>query len=432
VTIEDRGPEPVPPAVSPGVLGRLRRLAIDVTPLRESRDFRLLWIGQAVSFIGSMITTVALPYQVFQITGSSLAVGLLGVTELVPLVMLSFVGGALADARDRRRLLLVTNLALALCSLALAATALSSAPPLWILYSLSALSAGLFAIDAPALRSLPPRLVARSQIPAAAALTSAYTNLGALAGPAAGGVLIAAVGLPITYCIDAASFVVAIAALGAMRPVPPAADAAPAGMDSIREGLRFLRRRPVLQSTFLVDLNAMIFGMPRALFPALGSGLGGGARVVGLLYAAPYAGALVGTLLSGWVGRVRRQGLVVMVSVAAWGLAITAFGFARSLWLVLLLLALAGAADLVSAVFRSTILQTVTPDALRGRLSAVELVVVASGPLIGDAEAGIVAAIAGSVRFSIVSGGLACLAGVAVLAAAVPSFWRYDARHPSP
>jgi MFS family permease len=252
-----------------------------------------------------------------------------------------------------------------------------------------------------------------------------------LIGPVLGGALIARIGVPQTYLVDAAAFAIAFGTLTLMAPVPPARGTPRPGLASIWEGLRFLRGRRVLQSTFAIDLNAMVFGMPTSLFPAVSEHIGGGAQVLGVLYAAPYAGALAASLASGGVGRVRRQGRVVMAAVLAWGAAIVAFGLAHSLPWMLAFLVLAGAADFVSAVFRDTIALTVVPDAMRGRLNGMELAVVASGPELGNLEAGVVASLI-SVPFSIVSGGLACMLGVGVLAVVAPEFDRYDARRPSP
>jgi MFS family permease len=272
-----------------------------------------------------------------------------------------------------------------------------------------------------------PTLVRRESFPAAAALTQVVMQVGQVAGPALAGVIIARVGLAAAYWGDVATFGAAIVTILLMRPLPPEGGGTRAGLKSIAEGLRFLRGRRVLVGTFVIDLDAMVFGMPQALFPALGTTVfGGGATTVGLLYAAPGAGALVGALLTGWVAAVRRQGLAVIVAVLGWGVAIIAFGLVRSLPLALVLLALAGAADVVSAVFRNTILQLSVPDALRGRLSGVHIAVVTGGPRLGDVEAGAVAALT-SPRFSVVSGGVACVIGALLLARLIPEFARYDA-----
>ena len=400
----------------------------DLTPLRVSRDYRLLFTGNAVSYLGRQLTVVAIPFQVFTITGSSLAVGMIGLATVVPLVTLSLAGGAIADAMDRRKLLLVTQLLSAATSAGLALNAMSSSPRLWPIYVLAALSAGLAGVDLPARNAMIPNLVGRELYPSAAALGQIQFQIGQVAGPALAGLIISQVSLAAAYWIDVASFGAAVIALLLIAPQPPEGGGTRASLSSIAEGLRYVKGRKLLVGTFLIDIDAMVFGMPRALFPALGIGFfGGGAGTVGLLYAAPGAGALVGALLTGWVGGVRRQGRAVIIAVIVWGAAIAAFGLVPWLPFGLFLLALAGAADVVSAVFRNTILQLSVPDGLRGRLSSVHIAVVTGGPQVGDAEAGAVAALT-SPRFSVVSGGLACILGVAALVRWVPELARYDAR----
>jgi MFS family permease len=411
------------------VVDRLRRprLLADVTPLRVSRDFRVLFAGSAISYLGRQLTVVAIPFQVFLITRSSLAVGMVGLVTVFPLVALSLAGGAIADAVDRRKLLLVTQILSASTSAGLALNAGSSSPRLWPIYVLAALSAGLAGVDLPARNAVIPKLVGRELFPSAAALSQIQYQTGQVVGPALAGLVIGHVSIAAAYWIDVASFVAAVVAVLAIAPQPPEGGGTKASLASIGEGLRYLKGRRLLVSTFLIDIDAMVFGMPRALFPALGTQFfGGGAATVGLLYAAPGAGALLGALTTGWVGRVRRQGWAVIVAVAIWGAAIAGFGLVPWLPLALALLAVAGAADVISAVFRNTILQLSVPDALRGRLSSVHIAVVTGGPQIGDAEAGAVAALT-SARTSVVSGGLACILGVLVLVRFVPELARYDA-----
>ncbi|HXJ62847.1 MAG TPA: MFS transporter [Actinomycetota bacterium] len=408
---------------------RLRAHLVDLTPLRTSRQFRLLWIGQSVSDVGSHLTMVAIPFQMFALTHSTLAVGLIGLFELVPLLVLPVIGGAIADAMDRRRLLLLAHLVLAALSGVLALNA--TAGHVWVLYVVTALEVSMYSLFLPAMRSLVPRFVDHDVLPSAMALSSAYGSFGALAGPILGGVLIAAFGLRTAYLVDLATYAWALGTLWLMAPAPPHEDAERFSWESVRQGVRFLKGRKVLQSTFTFDLNAMIFGMPTALFPAVADRLGGGAGVVGLLYAAPYAGAFVVSLFSGRAKHVRRQGLAVELAIVVWGVSLVAFGLSTTLWASLLFLAVAGGGDQWSAIFRSTILQTVVPDEMRGRLSGVELTVVAAGPALGDLEAGAVASLT-SVPFSIVLGGALCLAGVGVLSRLVPEFGRYDARNPTP
>src|SRR6266540_3212632 len=388
------------------------RLLADTTPLRESRQYRLLFLNEGLAFLGSQITVVAVPLQVYLLTHSSLAVGLVGLAQLGPLLACSLVGGAVVDAVDRRTLMLWVQLARGALSAGLVVNALAPHPSLWPLYALTSVSAGLSAFDSPARMAAVP------------ALHQVLTQGGQVAGPAAAGLIVARASFATAYTVDFATFTAAGLLALALRRLPPGEGGTRAGVASVWEGLRFLRGRRALQGNFVIDLNAMVFGMPRALFPALGTGLfGGGPATVGLLYAAPGAGALAGALLAGWVGSVRRQGRAVLVAVAVWGLAITVFGLAAWLPLALVLLAVAGAADVFSAVFRNTILQLTVPDGLRGRLSAIHIAVVTGGPRLGDAEAGAVAALAGP-RFSVVSGGLACLAGAALIAWRIPELDR--------
>ena len=380
-----------------------------------------------MSYLGRQLTVVAIPFQVFTITGSSLAVGMIGLATVVPLVTLSLAGGAIADAVDRRKLLLVTQLLSAATSAGLALNAMSSSPRLWPIYVLAALSAGLAGVDLPARNAMIPNLVGRELYPSAAALGQIQFQIGQVAGPALAGLIISQVSLAAAYWIDVASFAAAVIALLLIAPQPPEGGGTRASLSSIAEGLRYVKGRKLLVGTFLIDIDAMVFGMPRALFPALGTGFfGGGAGTVGLLYAAPGAGALIGALFTGWVGGVRRQGRAVIIAVVVWGAAIATFGLVPWLPLGLFLLALAGAADVVSAVFRNTILQLSVPDGLRGRLSSVHIAVVTGGPQLGDAEAGAVAALT-SPRFSVVSGGVACILGVAALLRWAPDLARYDA-----
>jgi MFS family permease len=411
----------------------VRRSMLDLTPLRISRDFRLLWFGELVSHTGRQITLVALPYQIYQLTGSPLAVGMIGLVQLVPLVLFSLVGGAVADAVDRRRLLLFSQAGSMAASLLLVGGALVERPPLWFLYMAAALSSASSAFDAPARSAAIPNLVPRDRLSSAIALNQLLFQVNDVAGPAIGGLIIARLGLAWTYAIDAVTFLAAIAALLAMRPMPPGREGTrPPILRAVREGFAYLKGRRVLQSTFVVDLNAMIFGMPRALFPVLAKeAFRVGPAGLGLLYAAPAAGALVGALFTGWVRHVRHQGRAVLWAVAVWGVAIIAFGFSTgAFWLALGWLAVAGAADVISAIFRSTILQSSVPDSLRGRLSSIHIMVVVGGPRLGDLEAGVVAQFTSPV-FSVVSGGIACVAGVAILALAVPKLRRYHAGEPA-
>lgn len=404
---------------------------MDITPLRESRELRLLYAGNMVSSFGNEITFVAVAYQVFLITGSSLAVGLLGLCYVVPILTMSLIGGAIADAVDRRMLLLTTEAVGILTPLLLAANALRSSPILWPLYALSVLSASMYALGSPGFRSTIPRLVAKDKIPAAAALEFITHNVAAISGPALGGVLIAAVGLPWTYAVDGATFLASLLTAALLHPIPPGEDSDKVTVQTVLDGFRFLKGKPVLQGSFVVDLDAMVFGMPSALFPAVAQRLGGGASVVGLLFAAPSVGSLAASVTSGWTGRVRRQGLAVYLAVIGWGAFLVLFGLSNTLWLSLAALGLAGVADTISGIYRTAILQTVTPPSMMGRLHGLELTVVATGPAVGDIEAGALASLV-NVPFSIVFGGIACILGVGVMAWRMPGFARYDSRDPVP
>jgi MFS family permease len=409
--------------------GLLARIAVDIRPLRESRDFRRLWFGVGISAIGSQITTVAIPFQLYEETRSTLLVGLLGLAALVPLLVVPIYGGAVADAVDRRRMLLFSDVAQLLVTAGLLVNALLPNPSVWFLFLAEMLGTAAYGFQRPARNALTPRLVRDDQLLAAIAVEDVVFTLARVAGPVMAGVLITVVGLAGAYAIDIATFAASLVAIWLLPPVPPAPDADRPSLQSILDGFRYVKRRRELLGIFLVDTNAMIFGMPRALFPAFAERLGGGAGILGLLYAAPFAGALAASLTSGWMMSVRRQGLGVCVAAAAWGVAIALVGFAEAVWFALLFLAAAGAADFISAVLRSNILLTVTPDSMRGRLSGIELAQVAGAPELGNVEAGIVASLT-SVRASIVSGGLLTVVGTVAVAAAVPALVRYDARRP--
>jgi MFS family permease len=411
----------------PGRAGFLARLAVDLTPLRSSRPFRRLWFGTGISAIGSQITTVAIPFQVWELTHSTLVVGLLSIAGLVPILTVPLYAGAVADAVDRRRLLLLSDIALAVVSVGLLVNALLPHAQVWALFVCEALATGAYGFQRPARNALTPHLVGEAQLTAAIAVEDTVFNLAHVAGPALGGVIIAAIGFAGSYGVDIATFAASLLAIWLLPAVPPTPDAERPSVRAIVEGFRYIRVRPVLLGIFVADSNAMIFGMPAALFPAFGEHLGGGARTVGFLYAAPWIGAFVASVLSGWIAHVRRQGLGVCVAIGVWGSAIALFGLSRALWLAVVLLAIAGAADFVSAVLRSTILLSVTPDTLRGRLSGIELAQVASTPALGNLEAGVVASLV-NLRFAIVSGGIACVAGIVLVGLMLPSFLRHDAR----
>lgn len=399
---------------------------IDVTPLRRHRDFRLLFIGRFVSFFGTMITVVAFPYQVYQLTHSVFLVGVLGVFEFAAILGVAFIGGALADARDRRTMVLLSEAALMACSLLLAGNAALAHPQVWLLFVVSTAWGALDAIQRPSLDAMLPRLVDKSELTAAAALGQLRGTLGMTAGPAVGGVLLAVIGLPLTYMVDVATFVVGLVCLWLMRAMPPPVDAERPSIRRVVEGLKYAGSRQELLGTYFIDMIAMFFGMPMALFPAIAQDLGG-PTVLGFLYAAPAIGSFVFSATSGWTNRIHRHGMGVAVAAILWGVAIIAFGFAGSLWLALFFLAAAGAADAMSGVFRQSIWNQTIPDSLRGRLASIEMLSYSSGPALGNFEAGVVASIF-NVRVSIVSGGVLCVVGCVACAVALPAFRAYDAR----
>jgi MFS family permease len=406
------------------------RVLPDVEPLRVSREFRLLWTGQLISQAGSAVRLVAVPYQVYVLTGSSLAVGLLGLFSAVPLIALSLWGGVIADRVDRRRMLMATNACLALVSVALALSTQLGLASVPVLYALTAIGSAFSALDQPARSALAPSLVERRLIPAAMALNQTQIQLATVVGPAVAGVLIARIGLAPAYWVDAASFVAAIVAVWLMR-VPKGDDlivhASPGR--ALVDGMRFLLARPLILATMSVDFFATFFAASRAVLPYFADKVFAvGPEGLGLLFAAPGAGATAVAFTSGWTGGVRRKGLGVLIAVAVFGVSMSAFGLLPSTGFIagLALLAVAQGADTVSAIFRHTILQMETPDELRGRLSAINLVFVAGGPQLGQVESGVVAAL-WTPEASVVSGGLACVGVVLVAHALVPTVASYRA-----
>lgn len=408
----------------------MRRWVLDLSPLRVSSGFRNLTVGDSISIVGTQVTAVAILLQVYELTRSAAAVGAVGLVGLVPLVVLGLYGGAVADAVDRRRLVLATTVGQVVLSLVLAVHALSGVGWVWLLYVVIALQSALFALEQPARSAFVPRLLPSHLLPAANALRQAVFNLGMTLGPLVAGLLVGLVGFEAAYAVDALSFVVALFAVASLPSMAPEGGGRRAGLASVVEGLRFLMTKQVLLLTFVVDIIAMAFGMPRALFPSLAdTTFHGGAGTVGLLFSALSVGALLGAVFGGWLGRVHKQGIAVVAAIVAWGLCILGFGLSTQLWLALLLLAGAGMADMVSAVFRTAILQTAAPDEMRGRLGGVFIVVVAGGPRLGDGRAGGMADWLG-VQESVVVGGLLVIVLTLVVAALAPRFVRYDSRHP--
>src|SRR3954453_16030641 len=409
------------------------QLGLDLTLLRRSRDLRLLLVGDFVTAVGTQAALVALPFQIYSLTHSAFLTGLLGAVELGPLMAMALWGGALADRYNRRKLLLIVQAGLVGGSTGLAGVTLTGPPPVAVLFVLAGVMAGFSAFQNVVGSAIAPNLVAPDQLRGALALIFGTHNLTMVIGPAFGGILIAALGVGAAYVVDAASCLAVVGAASATSSQLPkrggraAHEEEPGVLSWIAEGLRFVRANRALTGSFFIDLCAMTFGMPRALFPVLAvSVYHAGASGTGAMFAAVSAGAAIAALTAGWLPRVRRLGRIVIVAVIVWGAAIAATGLAGSIYVAIVLLAIAGAADSVSAVCRSSINQMVTPDAMRGRMSSVFSVVVTSGPRLGDVESGSIAALAG-VRASVVSGGLACIAGVAVVVAAFPALARFDA-----
>ncbi len=429
---EDGLPPPVPPeARHPGSVGRLRRHRIDLTPLKTSHDFRRLFVGQALSEFGTQITFVAVPLHVYIRTRSTAMVGLLALCETLPIVVLPIVGGAIADAVERRRFLMIAQAIAAALTVVLAVNSLLPEPRVWVFFAFSFLWASAYSLYSPAFRAWPARLLTPDLYTSALALEVVYYQSAALVAPALAGFLGVKLGFEYAYLLDAVSYVAVIFALAGMRPSPPTAEHATVAWSTIVEGLRFLRGKQVLQGTFWIDLNAMIFGLPVALYPAFVIDVvHASPSLVGLLYSAEALGALLVALVSGRAKYVRRQGLVTLVACVCWGAGIVGFGLSPTLWVALAFLMLASASDMVSGLYRDAILKTVTPDEMRGRLEGISLSVVGTGPSIGNGEAGLLASVT-SVRFSVVSGGIACILGAGVLAILLPRYRNYDAANPS-
>ena len=399
----------------------MAKVFLDITPLRVNRDFRFVWTGQVVNQLGSQLTLLALNAQLYALTKSKLALGLLGAAQLVPLVVCSIVGGTIADTYDRRKILLVMQILMAITSAGLALNGHS----VWPIFVIAAIQSGLLGVDWPTRSATTATIVGPDLRVAAFALNSVVFNSAQVFGPLLGGLLVKASGPRLAYVVDVASYLWAFTFTSLVRPMPPSGKPAGVSIAAIADGFRYLRTQRLLQSTFVADLNAMVFGMPRALFaPMAYEVFKGGAGTLGVLTAAPAVGALVGGFLTGWVSRIVRQGRAVIVCIVIWGVAITGFGFSKVLWLGVVFLGIAGAADMVSAVFRNAISQETATDEMRGRMSSIFIAVVRGGPLVGDYEAGQVAALT-STQVSVVSGGLLCVGFRALIAWLYPELRRY-------
>ncbi len=400
---------------------------MDITPLRDSRDFRLLFVAGTVFYLGGMVSYVAIPFQIYRLTGSNIAVGAIGLVELVPLIIFGLYGGALADHVDRRRLLIGCGIAQAVLTSVLAVNAFRDSPSVPLIFVVSAFLAAASSMQRPSREALMPRTVRHDQITAANALTGFGMQVGVLAGPAIGGLLIAFVGIGWCFVVDVSALVVATLLFVAMRPYPHREETTPPSLQGIGEGVRYALGRRDLLGTYLVDIAAMFLAMPVVLFPALVEDVFHRPELLGLLYSAETVGAMIATALSGWTARVHHHGRAIVIAAAAYGACIGFAGLMPELWLVAVALAAAGAADMISAIFRSTVWNQTIPESMRGRLAGIEMLSYSVGPLAGQVRAGVVADL-WSVRASIASGGFACVAGVTLTALWLRDFWSYDER----
>ncbi len=409
------------------MIDRLRALRMDTTPLRSSRDFRLLFLAGTVFYFGAMVSYVAVPYQIYTLTGSNFAVGAIGLVELGPILVFGLYGGALADHVDRRKLLIWTGIGQAVFTAVLAVNAFRDHPDVWVIFVVAVALASCSALQRPSREALLPRTVAHDQLPAANALSSLGVQLGLLAGPAVGGLLVAYVGIGWCFLIDVTGLFVASYLYLLMRSYPHREETTPPSLAGIKEGMVYAFRRRDLLGTYFVDIVAMLFAAPVVLFPALAEEVFGRPELLGMLYSAEVVGAMVATGLSGWTARVHHHGRAIVLAAAAYGAMVALAGLMPSIWLVALFLALAGAADMISGIFRSTVWSQTIPESMRGRLAGIEMLSYSVGPLAGQVRAGVTADL-WSVRGAITSGGIACVAGVTVTAAILRDFWSYDAR----
>ena len=401
---------------------------INLDILKRNRNFRLLYIGQSISFFGTMITTVAVPYQIYHETSSTLMVGLLSLAQLIPLLFTALIGGVFADRYHRRILLLISESILAIGCLLLAFNAHLVHPQIWVLFVLASLMSALTGLHRPSLDSIKQQIVAKEDFPTVSALIITTVSITMIAGPAIGGLLIAHFGIVITYLIDFATFLISLITIILMTDIPkPKWMHDQSTLGALKSGLRYAVSRQELMGTYFVDFIAMIFGMPMALFPAIAQAHGG-AKTLGLLYSAPAFGALVISLFSGWTKQVKHHGIAIAIAASLWGVAIIFFGLASNLWVALFFLSLAGAFDAISGIFRSTLWNETIPNEYRGRLAGIEMISYLSGPKLGDTEAGLVAAAFG-ISFSIVSGGVLCIVGVGACCYFLPKFISYKSKY---
>src|SRR6478609_1519220 len=400
---------------------------MDTTPLRASRDFRLLFLAGTVFYFGAMVSYVAIPYQIYTLTGSNFAVGAIGLVELAPIIVFGLYGGALADHVDRRRLLIGTGVGQAVFTALLAVNAFRAHPDVWVIFVIAVALASCSALQRPSREALLPRTVAHDQLPAANALSSFGMQIGLLIGPAVGGLLAAYVGIGWCFVIDVGALLVASYLYLLMRSYPHREQTTPPSLAGIKEGMVYAFRRRDLLGTYFVDIVAMMFAAPVVLFPALVDEVFGRPELLGMLYTAEVVGAMAATAMSGWTKRVHHHGRAIVLAAAAYGAMIACAGLMPNIWLVALFLALAGGADMISGIFRSTVWSQTIPESMRGRLAGIEMLSYSVGPLAGQVRGGVTADL-WSVRGAVVSGGLACVAGVGITAAWLRDFWTYDAR----
>jgi MFS family permease len=403
----------------------MKNLAIDLTPIRKYRDFRYLWTSGLISNLGSMITYVAIPFQIKELTNSYLAVGISGLVELVPLIVFGLYGGVLADAVDRKKMIWATEAAAAVLSIILLLNALSPEPNLYLIYIVGALFAAVNGLHGPSADAILPRVVGHQDIPSAIALMSLRRQFGIIVGPTIGGILIASSGVSLAYAVDIGTFIISLALLIRVKNVPPSHEAEKPSLAALREGVAYARSRQDLKGTYIIDLAAMFLAMPIALFPFWVDQVNS-PWALGLFYSAGTIGALVVTLTSGWTRTYRFHGRAFMWAAAGWGAAIALAGTTDYLFVVLFFLAVAGGADMVSVLFRGAIWNQTIPDHLRGRLAGIELLSYTIGPLLGQLRAASMAS-ATTLTISVTSGGIACVIFVGILAMFFPKLRKYDA-----
>ena len=398
-------------------------MLINLSPLKKYPDYRYLFFGQMISFLGTMVSYVAIPYQVYELTKSSLYVGMLGTVQLVPVLLFGLLGGSVADSMDRRKLILISEAIMCIACLALFINSSIENPHLWVIFAATALLQAANGFHRPAMEAMTQALISPEDFASIGALNSFRYTFAAVAGPALGGLLIANYGAKTAYLFDLVTFAIAIFSVYLIRKLPTPANSKRAGVESIMEGLKYAWKRPELMGTYIIDIVAMTFAFPVALFPAMGE-VWGGASAAGALYSAMAVGSMTMTLFSGWTSKVMRHGRAVVIAAAAWGVAVILLGYAPNLWLALLCLGIAGASDMISALFRGLIWNESIPNEMRGRLAGIEMISYMTGPLIGNARAGWMATISSN-QVSIVSGGILCVIGVLICGLALPQFWKY-------